>query len=134
MGDTCKIVKYKEPGINNNIDIAARFKEFRQSFNLSTHAFAKSLNVSPTAISGIEHCRRTPSKNILIALVDIYDCDLTWLITGKSSIKTLAIQDMIQNRRIEMLTKRCMAKEQEILDKTLEISRLEEEIKRLKTP
>jgi transcriptional regulator with XRE-family HTH domain len=114
--------------LDDNTDIASRFKRFRENLHLSTKHFSKSLNTSPSVISGIENGKRLPSKNILYALVDVYNCDLTWLVTGKNLTKKLITKEIQQETIIEMLTKRCLAKEQEILSKDLEIIQLKEEI------
>jgi transcriptional regulator with XRE-family HTH domain len=116
--------------------IGRRFKEIRKKMGLKTYEMAKKLQVSPSAISGIENAKRTPSKNILMALCALdEDVDMDWLILGVSNRDSLKKELLIKEAENRVLQERNMEKEAEnlrLLAKINALQTLEAEIEALK--
>jgi len=68
---------------NDDAELGARLKELRQRGNLSQQAFADSLGVSLRTYQNYERGQRAVSKELLCALINQHDVDVSWLLTGK---------------------------------------------------
>ncbi|MCG6659293.1 helix-turn-helix transcriptional regulator [Halomonas campisalis] len=67
---------------NEDLEVGARLKELREREKLSQQAFADSLNVSLRTYQNYERGQRAVSKELLCALINQHDVDVTWLLTG----------------------------------------------------
>jgi transcriptional regulator with XRE-family HTH domain len=83
---------------------------------LKTHEMAEKLGTSSSVISGIENAKRTPSKNILMALYALdEDVDMDWLILGTSRWSGLRKDFTMREAENKALQQRNMEKEEENL-------------------
>jgi len=64
--------------------IHERFKKIRKNLGLSQSELAEILEVKQGVLSDIERGRIEPSKNIVVKLIENFDIDANWLLTGKS--------------------------------------------------
>lgn len=64
------------------MDIASRIKFVREAKNLNVRNFASMVGSSAPTISRLENGQRTPDVDLILRIVDIFKCDLTWLMTG----------------------------------------------------
>lgn len=64
------------------MDIASRIKFVREAKNLNIRNFASMLGSSAPTISRLENGQRTPDVDLILRIVDVFKCDLTWLMTG----------------------------------------------------
>lgn len=69
----------------NMINIGKRIKERRNELNLTQTDIDRVCGIKSGALSQIEHGTRTPSVITFYALSQVLDCDMEWLITGKST-------------------------------------------------
>ena len=60
-----------------------RLKSFRESLNLNQQDFADSLNTTQAVISRYEQGTRTPTVDFLFKLLQLYQTDVNWLLTGR---------------------------------------------------
>jgi len=65
------------------MDICVRFKAFRESLGLAQTEFAKQSKISQADISNIERGDRQPSKANIIRLVQTFNLNASWLLTGE---------------------------------------------------
>ena len=65
------------------MDICVRFKAFRESLGLAQTEFAKQSKISQADISNIERGERQPSKANIIRLVQTFNLNASWLLTGE---------------------------------------------------
>lgn len=70
---------------NEDHAIGARLRELRLRKELSQQAFADSLGVSLRTYQNYERGQRSVSKDLLCALIDLHDVDVSWLLTGKET-------------------------------------------------
>lgn len=78
--------------------LARRITKLRKKYNMSQADLAKALNITPSAEGMYEQGRRIPGLNILIAMSEVFDVSLDYLITGKehhhqNSIEQLLAED-----------------------------------------
>jgi transcriptional regulator with XRE-family HTH domain len=66
------------------MDIASRIKSVREAENLNIRIFASKLRTSAPTISRLENGQRTPDVDLILRIVDVFKCDLSWLMTGVS--------------------------------------------------
>jgi phage repressor protein C with HTH and peptisase S24 domain len=64
-----------------------RLTLFRESNGLTQDALASMLGTSRTAISLIENGQRTPSKNFLLKISDVYGVSSDWLLNGQGEMQ-----------------------------------------------
>ena len=65
------------------MDICVRFTAFRESLGLAQTEFAKQSKISQADISNIERGDRQPSKANIIRLVQTFNLNASWLLTGE---------------------------------------------------
>ncbi len=68
------------------MSISTRIKELRDSKNMNQSAFAQKIGASQAAISRYERGDRAPDSDFLRSLVDVFDVNLTWLLTGRGEM------------------------------------------------
>ena len=68
------------------MEINERFKLVRNQLDINQKELAEKVEVSSTVITMIESGERSPSRNVLIKLAEIYNVDITWLLTGKGEM------------------------------------------------
>lgn len=64
-----------------------RLALFREGHGLTQDALASALGTSRTAISLIENGQRTPSKNFLVKISDVYGVSSDWLLNGQGEMQ-----------------------------------------------
>lgn len=62
--------------------LANRIMLLRRAMGLSQQQLAQKLSISPSALGMYEQSRRTPSLDLLIAMSQIFNVSLDYLITG----------------------------------------------------
>ncbi|GAB1411218.1 hypothetical protein MASR1M90_23720 [Desulfovibrionales bacterium] len=67
--------------------IYLRLKEIREQSGLSTNRFAEALGMSQPAWSRLENNRAEPSARTIIALIEKFQVEPLWLLTGESREK-----------------------------------------------
>ena len=89
---------------NRNIDAGNYLQNLRLSKKLTLSSASKSINISPTYLSDIEHGRKIPSDITIKSIVDFYEIDEIYLfnIFGKISltVKELLLSDLNLQRKI----------------------------------
>ena len=89
---------------NRNIDAGNYLQNLRLSKKLTLFSASKSINISPTYLSDIEHGRKIPSDITIKSIVDFYEIDEIYLfnIFGKISltVKELLLNDLNLQRKI----------------------------------
>jgi len=89
---------------NRNIDTGNYLQNLRLSKKLTLSSASKSINISPTYLSDIEHGRKIPSDITIKSIVDFYEIDEIYLfnIFGKISltVKELLLNDLNLQRKI----------------------------------
>lgn len=63
--------------------IAARFKQLRTILEFNQAELAKKINTNPSLMSDIERGQKEPSKNVIISLVETFNINANWLLTGE---------------------------------------------------
>lgn len=69
----------------NMIDIGKRIRARRNELNLTQTDIDRVCGIKSGALSQIEHGTRTPSAIAFYSLSQALDCDMEWLITGKTT-------------------------------------------------
>ena len=67
---------------NEDREIADRFCEIRSKTGLSQTEFGQTIGLSHTVIAEIERGSREPSRKVMVALAQIYNVSLDWLLLG----------------------------------------------------
>lgn len=67
-------------------DVGKRFRQFRQSIDLTQLELAKILGLTQTTITGIEKGKSFPSLTALSYLAEHYALSISWLITGQGDM------------------------------------------------
>ena len=62
--------------------LANRITQLRRNLSLSQLQLAQKLSISPSALGMYEQSRRTPSLDTLVAMSQIFNVSLDYLITG----------------------------------------------------
>lgn len=62
---------------------SVRLKSLRKAMNLTQPAVAEVVGVTKQSINDLEHARVNPSVPTLIALADLFDCSIDYLV-GRS--------------------------------------------------
>ena len=60
-----------------------RLKSYRESLDLNQQDFADSLNTTQAVISRYEQGTRSPTVDFLFKLLQVYQTDVNWLLTGR---------------------------------------------------
>ena len=63
-------------------EINARFKKIRNLVNKSQHEFANDLEITKQAVSNIETGKSAPSLSVLEKLLEKYNINLNYIISG----------------------------------------------------
>ena len=69
-------------------NIGARIKAVRLNAGLTQQAFSDSLGVSQGYLSDLEKEIKTPSDTLLIALSNLYEINMDWLLSGKGELSS----------------------------------------------
>ena len=89
---------------NRNIDTGNYLQNLRLSKKLTLSSASKSINISPTYLSDIEHGRKLPSDTTIKNIADFYEIDEIELFNkfGKISltVKELLLNDLNLQRKI----------------------------------
>ena len=89
---------------NRNIDTGNYLQNLRLSKKLTLSSASKSINISPTYLSDIEHGRKIPSDITIKSIVDFYEIDEIDLFNkfGKISltVKELLLNNLNLQRKI----------------------------------
>lgn len=89
---------------NRNIDTGNYLQNLRLSKKLTLSSASKSINISPTYLSDIEHGRKLPSDTTIKNIADFYEIDEIELFNkfGKISltVKKLLLNDLNLQRKI----------------------------------
>ena len=70
----------------NSEKMGKRLKEIRLHYELSQTELANRLNTTQAVISNYEAGRRIPDANFLRKLIDVFQIDINWLLTGEGSM------------------------------------------------
>ena len=65
--------------------LGMRIASLRQGCGLSQAELARRLHISPSTVGMYEQGRRIPDLNVLIAMSDVFEVSLDYLITGSES-------------------------------------------------
>lgn len=85
-------------------DLSHKLKELRISHNLSQSDVAKTLEISPSIISGYETGERTPSTENLLALSYLYKCSTDYLLGKTKDLPSVVLDtDGLNNKQIKVL-------------------------------
>ena len=68
------------------MDIGKRLRKLRLHYGLSQKELANRLNTTQAVISNYEAGRRIPDANFLKKLIDIFQVDINWFLTGEGSM------------------------------------------------
>jgi transcriptional regulator with XRE-family HTH domain len=68
--------------MNDDNELANRFRSIRRKIGLSQKDFAQSIGLSQTVIAEIERGGREPSRSVLVAIAQKYKISLDWLLLG----------------------------------------------------
>jgi len=89
---------------NRNIDAGNYLQKLRLNKKLTLSSASKSINISPTYLSDIEHGRKIPSNTTIKSIADFYEIDEIYLFNkfGKISltVKELLLSDLNLQRKI----------------------------------
>lgn len=81
---------------------AIRFKEIRLGRGLSQKDYGKALSVSTPSVSRLEQGTATPDLELILRIVEKYDCDLIWLTTGEGNPDG-SIGDIVKRNMMSLL-------------------------------
>ncbi len=81
-----------------NKKIGLRIKDIRINNNLTQIEMAKSLGISQGMLSDIERGRIEPSRNVLLQIIDKFDIDANWLMTGETREESETQTEIILER------------------------------------
>jgi transcriptional regulator with XRE-family HTH domain len=90
--------------MNDDSELANRFRSIRRKTGLSQKDFAQSIGLSQTVIAEIERGGREPSRSVLVAIAQKYKISLDWLLLGIDVNKPVESNDDLQSE-IERLKK-----------------------------
>mgnify|MGYP004517612555 CR=1 FL=1 len=66
--------------------IANQLKIFRKNNNISADEMAKAINAKPSTIYNYENGYSKPNVDVLNILIEKYNLNINWLLTGKGSM------------------------------------------------
>ena len=66
--------------------IGERLKQIRKNKNLTQTAFGEILGVTKQAVANVESCHSNPSMEFLYKLIEKFNVNANWLITGKGEV------------------------------------------------
>lgn len=70
---------------STNEEVGSRLKFLREKMGLSQGSFARSLGLSLRGYQNYERGERSASKELICALMDRYNIDPRWLLTGEEN-------------------------------------------------
>ena len=82
----------------NMDNIANRFIEMRNKLGFNKSQLAQYIQSTPSIIGEIESGKREPSKNILMKLLNMYNININWILSGEGGI-------FINENKIEEIAK-----------------------------
>lgn len=102
--------------------LGPRIAALRRSAGISQTELAQKLKISPSAVGMYEQGRREPALDILVAMAEIFDVSLDFLVTGKvhstqeeSRLNQLltdrvtALDSQLSNRRVRPFSREELA-------------------------
>ncbi len=81
---------------------AKRFKEARESMDLSQKDMAKILNVGPSTVSMWEQDRRTPDKEMLIKIANYFDISIDYLFGRTDDPNNIVYSATIDGDKVDL--------------------------------
>lgn len=63
--------------------LGQRIKEIRVNNGMTTESFAKAIGMSQPGLAHIENDRTSPRANNIISIIERFNIDAQWLLTGK---------------------------------------------------
>lgn len=81
---------------------AKRFKEARESMDLSQKDMAKILNVGPSTVSMWEQDRRTPDKEMLIKIANYFDISIDYLFGRTDDPKNIVYSAVVDGDKVDL--------------------------------
>ncbi|MCP5108262.1 MAG: helix-turn-helix transcriptional regulator [bacterium] len=78
-----------------------RFRQFRETLDMTQTELAKQLGVTTASVINIETREVVPPFNILIHLYGNFKLNINWMLTGKESMRTTAL--VIDGKHRELL-------------------------------
>lgn len=120
------------------MSVQERFKKLLFALETNGSTLAKQINVSQPSIARIMSGDTYPSHKVLVPLIEKYNVDANWLLTGKGKMFILEDSTSVRNKDLEQLSKIIDALEQsneeskkrtEMMDKYIAI--LEQKIEEL---
>lgn len=112
------------------MDIVARINQFLQSTGLTATAFASKCNLSKTTLNSQLLGKRRISIVTLSAIVNTFDVNANWLLTGNGSMKN---DDLAKAQQTQALLQVMATLQTTIEEQTSQIALLRAENERLKT-
>ena len=86
-------------------DLSIKFKQIRQQKQLTQLELGSYLNVSKQAIANVESGHSNPSIELISKLVDIFNINLNWLISGQGDMFISNCDNTLELHNNEDLTK-----------------------------
>jgi transcriptional regulator with XRE-family HTH domain len=112
---------------NMDDTFGARLRKVRKKFGLTQKAFGEKIGVSLPTVNRLEQSDGWPHEDFLLKLRSEFDCDPTWLLTGKASDGSGLRLDVVRNRRIFDLLQAQRADWMELVACTEKVSLVESE-------
>jgi len=66
-----------------NHNIGSRLELYRKSLEMKGFQFSKHIGISQGSYSDLKNNRSSPSCNTIIQIINLGECDIIWLLTGK---------------------------------------------------
>ena len=101
-------------GLQNLIMYSENLKKLRKELRVTALELADNLGISANSINNYENGRRKPNFEFLELLVQVYNVNLNWLITGKGEMfigQDKANHTGIDEDQFRKLFKQCMKEE-----------------------
>lgn len=111
------------------MDIITRINEFLQSTGLTANAFAKKCGISQTTLNSQLLGKRKVSVATIVAIVETFDINANWLLTGSGSMKN---DDLAKAQQTQALLQVMATLQTTIEEQTSQIALLRAENERLK--
>jgi len=115
--------------------LQSRFMQVLEELKVSSYRAAKDLGTSQAVLSKIKH-GQTPSAQLLVSIIEVYEVDALWLMTGAGNMETPKWlkhhRSFIKESQKNETTEPKMDIESELKDLKKDVLELKVEIKRLK--
>jgi hypothetical protein len=64
-------------------DIGSRLELYRKFLNIKGYEFSKHLSISQGSYSDLKNNKSQPSCDTICKIIQLGECDIVWLLTGK---------------------------------------------------